>query len=485
MKQLSKRISIPPESETVEWKQSLGEWEEIVETCAAFATAQGGTIYIGIRPNGEYLGVQIGKGTIEDLVNKIKLNTDPPQFPTIITHGEESSSIVEITVKQNPVKPVWAFGRPMKRVGRTNQMLKREETQRLLEGTTGRTWDALACPEFKVKDINQKAVRDFLDRSGMRKSTPIGDVIRNLRFGDVQHLCNAAVLLFGKFPQRFFVEAKVKCARFIGGSQTHFLDERTIEGPILRQLDEAMAFVTRNTRQAIVITGKPERDIVPEYPETAVREAITNALCHRSYTDVGTIQVRIHDDRMEVWNPGSLPADLSLGALYGPHGSYPRNPLLASAVFRSRLIEQWGTGTLRIIEACLPRNIKVEFELAMGMFIVRLKQPATQNRLAEEKDNAGRVIPKAQEAQVKAQEAQVLSAVEQRMLVCCARSPIAGKSLLKDAGYVTRTGNFKRSLAKLIGRKFLEMTIPDKPNSRLQKYRITEKGTALLRRGKK
>ena len=66
------------ESERVECKQSLGEWKEIVETCAAFATARGGIIYVGIASDGTPSGVQVGKGTLEDLANKIKLNTDPP-----------------------------------------------------------------------------------------------------------------------------------------------------------------------------------------------------------------------------------------------------------------------------------------------------------------------------------------------------------------------------------------------------------------------
>lgn len=75
MKQRSKRTQFPPESETVEWKQSLGEWKEIVETCAAFATAQGGTVYVGINPNGEVVGVDVSKGTLEDIINKIASNT--------------------------------------------------------------------------------------------------------------------------------------------------------------------------------------------------------------------------------------------------------------------------------------------------------------------------------------------------------------------------------------------------------------------------
>ena len=264
MSRKSRQVS--PESQTVEWKQSLGEWKEIVETCAAFATSKGGTIYVGIGPKGERVGVQLGQGTLEDLANKIKVNTDPPQFPSIEIEGPDSSATVQVRVEQNPVKPVWAFGRPVKRVGRTNQFLRRDEAQRLLETTTGRTWDAHVCEGFLAKDLSKTAVRDFLGRAGMKKSTPLGDVVRNLRLGDETHLCNAAVLLFGRFPQRFFVETKLKCARFKGMEPIDFLDERTIEGSLLHQLDEAMAFVSRNTRQALQITGKPPSDEIWAVP---------------------------------------------------------------------------------------------------------------------------------------------------------------------------------------------------------------------------
>ena len=160
----------------------------------------------------------------------------------------------------------------------------------------------------------------------------------------------------------------------MGADSVKFLDERTIDGPIIYQLDEALAFVTRNTRQALRITGKPAHDVVPEYPNEAVREAIINALCHRDYAHAAHVQVRIYDDRLEVWNPGRLPHDLTIEQLYGQHHSHPRNPLIAQALHRARLIEQWGTGTLRILEACRERHIATDFESGKGMFIVRLRQ---------------------------------------------------------------------------------------------------------------
>ena len=460
---MSRRSRIADESQTAEWKLSFGEWKEIVETCAAFATAEGGTIHVGISPGGERVGVAIGKGTLEGIANKIKTNTDPAQFPSIEVKGEPSSAVVEIHVRPEPIKPVWAFGRPVKRVGRTNQFLKRDEAQRLLEISTGRTWDALPCEGFVRTDISTKALRDFLRRAEMPITTPFQDAIRNLKLGDKRHVSHAAALLFSDFPQRFFIDAKVKCARFLPGSLTRFLDERTIEGSVLQQLDEAMAFVTRNTRQALVVTGKPQHDIVPEYPDAAVREAITNALCHRSYTDVGAIQVRIHDDCLEVWNPGKLPPDLTIRSLYRRHGSYPRNPLLAGAIFRTRLIEQWGTGTLRIIDACRPHGIAVEFEQAEGMFIARLR-----------KAQAGQVAPQVAPQVTPQVTPQVIS------VLAAAENVATAGALQQAAGLKDRVHFLKAYIEPLLKAGLIERTIPDKPRSRMQRYCLTAKGRDVL-----
>ncbi len=126
------------------------------------------------------------------------------------------------------------------------------------------------------------------------------------------------------------------------------------------------------TQARIVITGKLQHDVVPEYPVEAIREALINAICHRNYTDPGTIQVRIYDDRLEIWNPGLLPPDLTIEQLYHEHASHPRNPRLASAFHRVGLIERWGTGTIRIINLSLAHGLsRPEFAAETGVFKVR------------------------------------------------------------------------------------------------------------------
>lgn len=295
------------ESERNENKLSLSERKEIVESVAAFATASGGTIRIGLGDGGEMVGVQIGGRTLEDLANYIRDNTSPPQFPSIACEGSDDCAVILVTVEASPAKPVWAFGRPLKRVGRTNQRLSADETKRLMEATTGRTWDALPCAGLELSDIERASVEAFLRRVDQSLETSTESVLRNLNLYMDETLCNAAALLFTKDPSRYVVEAHVMCARFLGTTSVRFLDERTLSGDVFTLLEESLAFVTRNTRQQPVITGRPEREIVPEYPAEAVREAITNAICHRDYTITGTVQVRIYDDRLEVWNPGMLP----------------------------------------------------------------------------------------------------------------------------------------------------------------------------------
>ena len=361
----------PVESERSENKSSLAEWREVVESAAAFATSEGGQVRIGIGPGGERIGVRLGRGTLEDLANKIKVNTDPAQFPSIAVEGPENSSVVTIRVEESPIKPVWAFGRPLKRVGRTNQHVPRVEAQRMAEATIGRTWDAIACRGFQPDEMDKKAVRDYLRRAGLTART-VQTLLRNLALLTPEGaVCNGAALLFARHPQRFFPEAQVKCARFAGTTSVRFLDEKTFEGNTLSQMDQALAFVARNTQQEIRITGRAERETIAEYPEDAIREAIINAVCHRDYAAVGTVQVRIYDDRLEVWNPGTLPPELSIASLSREHPSRPRNPRLAQALYRARLIEHWGTGTLRMIQAAKDRGMKLEFGEDGGVFAVR------------------------------------------------------------------------------------------------------------------
>lgn len=382
----NRKMAIPTEGETVEIKESLGEWKEIVQTCAAFATAHGGRILIGVADDGRVLGVQIGKNTLEDLANKIAQNTSPKVVPAIRPMMKQRKAFIALDVAENPTKPVYAFDKPLRRSGRTNQTLSPTEAAELYFMTRGITWDETILAEASLQDINDEKVRSFLRRAQSERrlnasvDIPVDQVLRQLNLIHDGKVTIAASLLFGKDPERLMAQSVLRCARFKGEDAVHFLDMKVIEGRVIDQVEEAMAFVKRHISMAAEIRDL-EREERWEYPLDAVREAITNAVCHRDYADTGNVQVRIFDHGLEVWNPGALPAGLTVDDLRRNHESKPRNKLIARAFFLIRYIEQFGTGTGRMIEECRKAGIpEPQFESRGGSFrvVFRKAVPAEQ-----------------------------------------------------------------------------------------------------------
>lgn len=348
---------MPPESETVEWKKSLGEWKEIVETCAGFATSRGGTIYVGIGPGGDRFGVQIGQGTLEDLANKIAQNTNPRQTPSISTSEHAAKTVIKIAVPVSRFKPVYAFDRPYRRVGTTNQRLSIEDATHAYLSSRGLTWDQTPVDGATLADIEPAAVRRFLQVArterqwDVRAETPVKQVLRQLGLLANDRVTVAAILLFGRNAQQFLPQSVVRCGRFKGTDAVHFLDMDAVAGNVIEQVERAMAFVKRNIRMGVEIRGL-QREDVWEYPLEGLREALINAVCHRDYASTANVQIRIFDDRLEIWNPGGLPEGMTVADLWQQHESQPRNQLIANAFFLIKYVEQFGTGIQRIVDDC-------------------------------------------------------------------------------------------------------------------------------------
>lgn len=361
------------EWETLEYKASLAEENDAIKCLAAFATARGGKVVFGVKPDGTKVGLNIGRGKLEEFASHVRQNTRPSLTPSIEEWIEGDKTFLSVNVEPHPTKPVWAYNIAYKRVGRTNQKLDPEEIQRLMDESRGKTWDMLAIEDWRTDDFDRERFAAYLEMCGHSPaSDPIGQ-LETLGLLSAGRPIHALGLLFSKRPQRYVPSAWVQCGAFKGNSTTEFLDKKTFEGNVIEQIEGAIAFIERNTRQGVHITGTPRHHTQPEYPLVAVREAIINAVSHRDYTSTATTQVRIYSDRLEIWNPGALPADLSIADLYGEHPSKPRNRMLKETLARVNIGERWGTGTTRIVEACaLAGMVRPEFLVEQGMFKVRL-----------------------------------------------------------------------------------------------------------------
>jgi ATP-dependent DNA helicase RecG len=207
------------------------------------------------------------------------------------------------------------------------------------------------------RDEVLRTVRLGIEAGRLPESTggDIGDILDRLQLRKDGRLLNAAVVLFGRHVEQDYPQCQLRLARFKGIDKSAFLDNRQVHGHAFRLLDEAMAFMLRHLPiSGRFEPGRLERIDEPLFPVAALREAVINAICHRSYAHAGgAVSVAIYDDRLEIWSDGTLPFGLKPEDLKRKHDSRPRNPLIAGVFYRRGLIEQWGRGTQEIVSLCV------------------------------------------------------------------------------------------------------------------------------------
>ena len=211
-----------------------------------------------------------------------------------------------------------------------------------------------------LKDLSGDKVKWFVRQARQERNFPLSasatvtEVMEHLNLLEKNTPKNAAMLLFGKNPQRFVSVAEIKCLHFHGTEiEKPIPSYQLFKGTVFDQVDEAVDFVLSKLNRRVNPSGQsPASDVEYEIPYKAVREAIVNAVAHRDYTSNAGVQVHVFADRLEVRNPGSLPPGWTPERLTKPHTSVPGNPLLAEPLYLARYIEKAGTGTLDMITLC-------------------------------------------------------------------------------------------------------------------------------------
>ena len=229
------------------------------------------------------------------------------------------------------------------------------------KGIVGKSiFDQAVCEGALWKDIDTDKVKWFLRTAKEKRNfplpenTPAKDVFIHLNLLKEDKLTNAAILLFGKNPHRFHLQAEIKCLQLSGTEvEKPFPSYHIYNGNLFDQVDRAVSFVLSSIKLPVIqqeYTAQVKRP--PEIPLFAVEEAIVNALAHRSYNDTSGVQVMVFIDRVEIWNSGSLPAQLTIDDLKKPHRSFPGNPLIAEVFYLANYIQKVGSGIIEMVKQC-------------------------------------------------------------------------------------------------------------------------------------
>jgi predicted HTH transcriptional regulator len=224
-----------------------------------------------------------------------------------------------------------------------------------------RPFEDQPCPDATLDDLDPNAIAAFVRRAREERQFPLSegaalpDVLTHLNLLSGGQPTKAAVLLFGRSPQRFLPSAEVRCMHFHGTEIVRPVPfYRIFKGHLFEQVDTALDFVLSKLDRSVGTRAESvQAPVRHEVPPDVVREAIVNAIAHRDYSSSAAVQVSVFADRVEVWNPGQLPSPLTPERLRHPHSSIARNHRICEVLFLARYIEKFGTGTLMMIRESL------------------------------------------------------------------------------------------------------------------------------------
>ena len=357
------------ESKNVEFKvQRPKDSSKYMKTVVAFSNGEGGRIVFGVDDSSrEVVGIpkEIVFSEIDAITTAISDCCEPVVIPDVYLQsiGDKTIIIAEISAgKQRPyyIKSMGIKDGTYIRVSGTSRPAGRDLTAEMYYEDEGRSYDTVIRKDLTVTDeeiaelcrqMKEVAVSNAKSKA---QAEELKDVTKNVLLswgllaeaedGSVRPT-NGYVYLLGK--DEFL--SQIQCGMFKGKTRTVFVDKREYSGPLWKQIDDAFQFVLRNIRLGARLEGIYRKDIY-ELPPDSIRELIINAVMNCSFLQNSHIQVAVYDDRLEITSPGGLMPGVTLDKMKEGYSKI-RNRALAHAFSYMNLIEAWGSGIPKLMEA--------------------------------------------------------------------------------------------------------------------------------------
>ncbi|MBI5392518.1 putative DNA binding domain-containing protein [Candidatus Woesearchaeota archaeon] len=440
------------ESETVELKKSTSELKEAVISIVAMLNKQHkGEVYFGIRNDGAVVGQTISENTIREISRVISESIEPKIYPKIDEVVVNGKNCVSVVFLGNDI-PYYAYSRAYMRVGDEDRKISARELERIIleKNKEKLRWDNQICKGAKLSDIDNETLQKFIDLTKKEKRIIITEknnelILKKLGLVTKEGITNAAILLFGKEPLRFFFNSTVKAGRFKDFIKKEFIDIKDFNGNLFQTLENVMLFFQNHLHTRARIEGL-QRIEKWEIPLEALREAVINALIHRNYFNNESTYIKIYDAAVIIANPGNLLANLSISDLYKEHNSELRNPLLAYTFYYAGFIDKWGRGILNIVDSLKQNKLqKPQFEQKGSYFSIILKRELVEN--ASEK------VPEKVPENVTPNQEKIINSISRSNFITI-------PELSKIIGISER--KIRENIRKLKQKKLLERIGPDK-----------------------
>ena len=363
------------ESEVVELKSEINS--DICKEIIAFANTKGGTLYIGVADDGQVIGIENTDRAMLQISNMVRdsIKPDVTMFVHYEEHEIDGKQIIAVTVQKGTDRPYYLGSKGLKpsgvyvRNGTSSDPATDTAIRKMIKETDGDCFE-------EMRSLNQNLTFEAAAAQFAKRKVSF-DITKMQTLGLVSPdgiYSNVAMLLSDQ------CSSTIKAATFAGTDKNNFQDRREFSGSLFQQMEEVYSYLDLRNQTKSTIKGLYRTDI-RNYPEEALRETLMNSLVHRDYSFSASTLISVYDDRIEFVSIGGLPDgiildDIMLGL------SVCRNPKLAAIFYRLQLIEAYGTGMPKIMQAYADCAVKPKVEVTSNAFKITLpNRNAVGNRV--------------------------------------------------------------------------------------------------------
>ena len=388
------------EDQTFDCKSIQIEPKALAIPIVAFANADGGVIAIGVSDKTRKIeGVDQHTENLNELLRvpldfcnpSVSITTD--LVPCTDKDGNDNHILLMYIPASSELHANQADEAFM-RVGDKSRKLSFEERIQLMYDKGERYYEDTAVYDATVDDIDMAAVERYTELIGYTKSAKQylhenNSFITTNAKGEEQ-VSVACILLFGKYPQKFFPRGRTRFIRYKGteervGAEMNVIKDVTFEGTILDQVKATIAYLETQVEEHTFLGQHGQFVTHRDYPKFVVQEMVVNACCHRAYNIKGTeIQIKMFDNRLVFESPGRLPGTVKPSNIRHTH--FSRNPKIAQFLKAYDYVKEFGEGVDRVCRE-LEANGTPHLSFHLDDFILKITVPKVTERVIEKDVN--------------------------------------------------------------------------------------------------
>lgn len=464
-----------PETHRVEYKRELTPELDLEKEVIAFLnTPEGGFIYIGIDKVGQRVGVADVDGDMLKVKDRIKNNISPSAmglFDLVEVEGPPGVHCIKLIVASGSEKPYAKkkYGLSEKgcflRIGTAAEPMPAAMIEKLF---ASRTRNSIGKIKAHRQALSFEQLRIYYDE----KRKPLNKQFKtNLELTTEDGALNYAAYLLADENG-----TSIKVAKYRGKDRIHLIESNEYGYcSLIKATKSVLDKLDLENKTASTITAK-ERIDVRLWRPIALREAVINAIVHNDYTREVPPKFEIFADRIELTSACALPEGLTQAEFFEGY-SLPRNKELMRVFRDLEMVEHLGSGLPRITEFYGPEC----FHFTENF--LRITFPASRPVYADEERApvAGQVTEQVESRPESQLESQLESRLAAKVILQLNATALGKLALAQGLGHQSVSGELNKQIRRLLDSGLIEYTLPDKPNSRLQQYRLTDKGRALLK----